>query len=250
MILRIRSRVMTAALRIKEKFRQLFPPSLKNRAEGDVDKIVRRRFFPGGGSGRVFVDVGAAGPDYLSISALFRGLGWRVIAIEPNPMFFQAHKDRGHEVYQYACGERDEDNIDFVVVDSHGAKYESGQVSFESFSSIALKDSYASLKRNLDTRTIKVNLRRLDTILKQHAPDIDRIDILSVDVEGWELEVLKGLDVSRYRPRVMIIENLFLEERYEIHMKEIGYVLWKRIRPNDVYVDSKFLASAGEAPRG
>ena len=145
-------------------------------------------------------------------------------------------------MYPYACGERDEDNIDFVVVDSHGAKYGSGQVSYESFSSIAVKDSYSSLKGNLDTRTIKVNLRRLDTILREHASDIDRIDILSVDVEGWELEVLKGLDFRRYKPRVIIVENLFLEESYGTYMKGIGYVLWKRLPPNEVYVDARFLA--------
>jgi FkbM family methyltransferase len=216
----------------------------KNRAEGDVDKIVRRRFFPGVGHGRVFVDVGAAGPDYLSIGALYRSIGWRVIAIEPNPIYCEAHREKGHEIYEYACAARDEDNVDFVVVDSHGAEYKKGQVSYESFSSIAIKDSYAALKDNLDRKTIKVSLRRLDTILKTHAPDIDRIDILSVDVEGWELEVLDGLSISRYRPRVMIIENLFDDEKYRSYMRNINYVLWRTIFPNEVYVSSDFETSS------
>jgi FkbM family methyltransferase len=215
----------------------------KNRAEGDVDKIVRRRFFPGVEPGRVFVDVGAAGPDYLSIGALYRSLGWRVIAIEPNPIYCEAHRAKGHEIYEYACGARDEDNIDFVMVDSHGAEYKKGRVSYESFSSIAIKDSYAALKDNLDTKTIKVNLRRLDTILKTHAPGVDRIDILSVDVEGWELEVLDGLSMPRYRPRVMIIENLFDDEKYRSYMKSINYVLWRTIPPNEVYVSEDFRIS-------
>jgi FkbM family methyltransferase len=218
--------------------------SRENRAEGDVDKIVRRRFFPGVGAGRVFVDVGAAGPDYLSISALYRSIGWRVIAVEPNPVYCEAHRAKGHEIYEYACGARDEDDIDFVVVDSHGAEYKKGQVSYESFSSIAIKDSYAALKGGLDKKTIKVDLRRLDTILKTHAPDIDRIDILSVDVEGWELEVLDGLSMSRYRPRVMIIENLFADEKYRSYMRNIDYALWKSIPPNEVYVSGEFGSSA------
>jgi len=214
-----------------------------NRAEGNVDKIVRRRFFPGVGHGRVFVDVGAAGPDYLSIGALFRSIGWRVIAIEPNPVYCEAHRARGHEIYEYACGARDEDNVDFVVVNSHGAEYERGRVSYESFSSLAVKESYAALKGNLDRKTIKVNLRRLDTVLRAHAPDIDRIDILSVDVEGWELEVLDGLSMSRYRPRVMIIENLFDDEKYRSYMKTLEYVLWRTIPPNEVYVCGDFRTS-------
>jgi len=217
-------------------------PNTENRAEGDVDKIVRRRLFPGVAHG-VFVDVGAARPDYLSIGALYRSIGWRVIAIEPNPVYCEAHRARGHEIYEYACGARDEDNVDFVVVDSHGAAYEKGQVSYESFSSLAVKDSYAALKDNLDRKTIKVNLRRLDTILKVHAPDIDRIDILSADVEGWELEVLDGLSISRYKPRVMIIENLFDDGKYRSYMRNIDYVLWKTIPPNEVYVAGDFAMS-------
>jgi FkbM family methyltransferase len=208
---------------------------IHNKAEGDVDRVVQRRFFREDREGRVFVDIGAARPDYLSISALYRSMGWRVIAVEPNPAFCDLHRDRGYDVYQYACGDRDEDDVDFLVVDSHGHAYENGQVTYESFSSLAIKDSYATLAHDLDTTTIQVDLRRLDSILRLHAPDVDHIDILSVDVEGWELEVLDGLDVAAYRPSVMIIENLFDERSYRAHMNDLGYVLWKRLSLNDVY---------------
>jgi hypothetical protein len=104
----------------------------KTQAEGQVDKLVHDRFFPGATDG-VFVDVGAAGPEFLSMSAYYRGLGWRVIAIEPNPVFCQAHRAAGHEILQYACSDRDEDGVDFEIVDSHGTAYSGGSVSFESF---------------------------------------------------------------------------------------------------------------------
>ena len=211
-----------------------------NKAEGNVDQIIQRRFFPEQRSG-IFVDIGAARPDYLSISALYRSMGWRVIAIEPNPAFCDLHRERGYEVLQYACGDHDEDNVDFFVVDSHGAQYANGEVSYESFSSLGIKDSYAALKHNLDKRKIQVNLRRLDTILKTHAPDVEHVDILSVDVEGWELEVLRGLSTEKYRSQVMVIENLFNAREYRDYMKSIGYILWRRVRPNDVYVRSELI---------
>jgi FkbM family methyltransferase len=211
-------------------------------AEGVVDRIVQERFFPEASrSPRVFVDVGAARPDYLSISAHYRALGWRVIAIEPNSEFCEMHRSRGHEIYQFACGDRDEDDVDFVIVDSHGTRYESGEVSFESFSSLAIKDSYAALKSNLDKRTLKVNLRRLSTLLANHIPDVHALEILSVDVEGWELEVLGGLDMTKHRPKIMIIENLFKESGYRSFLGRRDYVLWRRIYPNEVYVDREFI---------
>jgi len=211
-----------------------------NKAEGDVDRLVQHAFFPGDGTGKVFVDVGAARPDYLSISAHFRSAGWRVLSIEPNPSFCDMHRKKGHEIYQYACGHRDEDDVDFCIVDSHGAMYENGQVTYESFSALAIKDAYASLKENLDVRKIKVNLRRLDTILNKHAPDVRHIDILSIDVEGWELEVISGLNVAAYRPSVMIVENLFDDIKYRTHLETLSYSLWQRIYPNDVYLRNGF----------
>lgn len=78
---------------------------VQNRADLDVDKNVLSTFFAGQSTG-IFVDVGAARPDYLSVSALFRQAGWRVLAIKPNPELADLHRARGHEVFEYACGDR------------------------------------------------------------------------------------------------------------------------------------------------
>ena len=213
-----------------------------NRAEGDVDRLIAETFFKDRRG--VFVEVGAARPDFLSVSAGFRKNGWRVIAIEPIPHFCELQRRAGNEVLQYACGEEDRDDVDFTVVNSHGADYEGGKVSFESFSSLGIKENYRSLKPDLDTSVIKVRVRRLDTILRQHAPDVERIDILSIDVEGWELEVLNGLNFERHRPRVMVIENLFSTPQYETYAATRGYVLWHRAFPNEVYVDRELMTQA------
>lgn len=205
-------------------------------AEGDVDKKVRARFFPAQDSG-VLVEVGSAHPEYLSVSALYRDLGWNVVAIEPNPKFCELHRAQGHEVLEYACGDHDEDDVDFSIVDSHGAAYRGGHVSYEAFSSLGIKDSYAGLiDSDVNINTIKVKLRRLDTLLREYAPGVERIDILALDVEGWELEVVDGLDMAKFKPRVLIIENLFAERRYRTYMQSKGYELWRHIEPNDVYV--------------
>jgi FkbM family methyltransferase len=216
-------------------------------AESNVDLVVAERFFKGRRG--VFVDVGAGRPDYLSVSAHFRTLDWRVIAVEPNPEFCEIYRQAGHTVLQYACGETDQDDVDFTVVNTHGVVYEGGLVFFESFSSLSVKPSYAALNPNLDKRIIKVKLRRLETILREHAPDVDRIDVLSVDVEGWEIEVLRGLNLARYRPGVMIIENVFDDLDYRRFAIENGYVVWRILPPNDVYVAVELLGAFARAKR-
>lgn len=220
----------------------------KNRAEGDIDVAILSRFFrEPSARRRIFVDVGAARPDYLSISARFREQGWRVIGIEPNPDFAQRHEELGYEIYRYACGTEDRDDASFQVVDSHSTPYEGGEVSYESFSALSIKPAYAALKPNLDSRTIHVKLRRLDTILGEHAPEVDQIDVLSADVEGWELEVLAGLNLARYRPKVMVLENFLRDRTYITRLQELGYKLWRRSFPNDVYVLPEMLEGAFES---
>jgi FkbM family methyltransferase len=179
---------------------------------------------------------------------MYRDLGWRVLAVEPNPAFCEAHRAAGHEVFQYACSDHDEDAVDFEIVDSHGGAYDGGSVSFESFSSLAIKPEYRVLRPDdLDVKRIKVDMRRLDTILADHAPDVDHVDVISVDVEGWELEVLDGLTFERYQPTVLIIENLFAEAGYRRALRKRGYTLWRRRGPNDVYVSPSRLSGRERA---
>jgi FkbM family methyltransferase len=216
-------------------------------AEKDVDKVVAEAFFPGHDAG-VFVEVGAAKPDFLSISAIFRARGWKIIAVEPNPDFCKLHEARGHEILQYACSDEDQDDVDFYVVNSHSADYLGGEVSYEAFSSLGIKDQYAELretvKENTSVGRIKVKVRKLDTLLASYAPDVREIDIVAVDVEGWELSVMRGLDMGRYRPKVVILENLFKSKDYVGFMRERGYNLWKRLEPNDVYVRSELTSAS------
>ena len=210
--------------------------AVEARAEGGLDRIVHDRFFSGASAG-VFVDVGAARPDFLSMSASYRAAGWRVIAIEPNPAFCAAHRAEGYEVLEYACADYDADDVSFDLVDSDGAPYEGGEVSFESFSALAVKDSYRGLRdAELDITRIRVSVRRLDSILQAHAPELERADIVSIDVEGWELDVLRGFSVERYRPQVLIVENVFAEDGYRHALGARGYRLWRHVAPNDVYV--------------
>lgn len=212
-------------------------------AEGDVDLIVSRELFPDGKPG-VFLEIGAAHPEYLSIGAHFRRLDWRVISIEPNPKFAQLHRALGHEIYEYACGETDQDDAEFVVAEAgpdFKYLYEGEKVTGESFSSLGIRGQYQKLfERVEDTYSltrIPVQVRRIDTILRELG--IERLDLLALDVEGWELECLKGFSFGQLAPKVAIIENLFDEENVRNFMSDHGYEQWRVIPPNDVYVLSR-----------
>lgn len=208
---------------------------MRSVVEGDVDLVVEAAFFADPAYRGVMVEVGAAKPDFLSIGAHFRSLDWRVISIEPNPVFAKMHRELGHEIVQCAAGDEDLYNVPFSVVHTDG-EYYGERVSDESFSSLGVRGKYAELMQGVPASVdeIRVRVRRLDSIL--HEKGIVGVDIVCVDVEGWEIEVLDGLSFGTYSPKVLIVENLFYEQSYVDHMTRKGYPLWKRLDPNDVFV--------------
>jgi hypothetical protein len=54
------------------------------------------------------------------------------------------------------------------------------------------------------TGTMQVPSFRLETLLEKH--NIRTIDLLSIDVEGTEVEVWKTFDYHKHKPKVVIIE--------------------------------------------
>jgi FkbM family methyltransferase len=54
------------------------------------------------------------------------------------------------------------------------------------------------------TYEIRVPARTLDDILMESG--IDKIDFVSLDLEGFEAQALRGLDLDRYQPKWLLIE--------------------------------------------
>ena len=61
-------------------------------------------------------------------------------------------------------------------------------------------------------KKIKIKCNTLNTILDTHK--ISSIDFLNIDVEGAELNVIKGIDFKKYKPKLISIENneLFIND--------------------------------------
>jgi hypothetical protein len=58
------------------------------------------------------------------------------------------------------------------------------------------------------TRTATLRPRTLGSLLAEHVPAGQAIDLLSVDVEGLDLDVLTSNDWSRFRPTIVMVELL------------------------------------------
>jgi hypothetical protein len=77
---------------------------------------------------------------------------------------------------------------------------------------------------------IKVEVRTLDSILK--LMQWKRLDFLSIDTEGTEDAVLRGLDLEKVRPRVIVVENWPGVNKSDHILLPLGYKRIERVTGN------------------
>ena len=63
-------------------------------------------------------------------------------------------------------------------------------------------------KHSRKIRTDMVECRTLSQILDDSLPENTDIDLLSIDVEGLELDVINSNDWGRFRPKIVVLEQL------------------------------------------
>jgi FkbM family methyltransferase len=64
--------------------------------------------------------------------------------------------------------------------------------------------------QNVTPYELEVVGQPLSELLDRHG--LQHVDLLSLDVEGFELQALKGIDFTRHRPRFVLVEARYREE--------------------------------------
>lgn len=194
--------------------------SIKSYSQEGEDMILRR-FFDDKSRIGFYVDVGAHHPKRFSNTYYFYKLGWNGINIEPNPdvkdLFSRL---RGRDINLHYGVSSDEGSMKYFIFDepalnSFDHKLVGSRLETTSYKVISTKD---------------IIVKRLDSILNEHMPN-RKIDFMTVDVEGLDLDVLKSNDWNRFRPTIVIIESLgtsvqdALKTEAAVFMNSNGYEL-------------------------
>ncbi len=152
-----------------------------------------------------YIDVGANDPEEHSVTKAFYDAGWRGISIEPLPSFHQAFlEQRPRDV-----------NLAIAAGSTIGelTLYDTPQVRGWA----SPEQSVAELHRSEGHEVIemKVPVRTLASVCEEHVKG--DIHFLKIDVEGFEGEVIKGMDFKRWRPWILVIEATLPNSRETRH---------------------------------
>ena len=172
-----------------------------------------------------YLDVGAFLPIYSNNTYLFYQKGSRGVLVEPNIDLIPELKAKrpGDIVLNVGVGQTEQSTTDYYCMSlmqwNTFAKDEAERRVAESRGKVQIE------------RVVKIPLISINRIMAEHFPP-GGPDFLSIDIESLDLAVLKTIDFTRFRPKVICTETLI--------------AMTFRMEPET----TKFLASHGFEVRG
>ena len=175
-----------------------------------------------------YIDIGANDGLIGNNTYIFEQIGWKGICIEPQPDVFRQYltKFRNCDCYNAALSSSSNESVEFFQ--AHGANALSGLNKGMS------EDHKNWAKEYGKVEIIKVKTITFDEIMKKY-PEIKEIDFMSIDVEGYEMEILKTIDFEKYKFNLITIEKSEPEKIKDIMVKK-GYKLFMEIGADIMFI--------------
>lgn len=160
-----------------------------------------------------YVEIGCLDGIEFSNTYFFEKKGWDGICVEAhNDFITQLKKNRpDSKIVHAAVGEKDQDDVVFYA-------NKIGSLStLDKSEEERWKKNYSTWFTGFEEQHVK--MRTLTTIFDELK--VKEIDFVSLDIEGYEVQALAGLDLQKYRPRIFVIEYKDKE-----HQKNLETVLF------------------------
>ena len=168
------------------------------------EDMILRRIFEYSKSG-FYVDIGAHHPKRFSNTYYFYRQGWCGINIDATPGSMKLFdKKRSRDINIEAAVANEKKEITYYIFNEPAVN-----TLDDKFANKAINDNYKLIKKQ------KIVTKTLKEILEDNLPKNQKINFMSVDVEGLDLEVLKSNDFTLFRPEYILVEQ------HGINMNEI-----------------------------
>jgi len=197
------------------------------------EDILLKRLMKGDYNNKGFyVDIGAFHPVRFSNTLHYYLRGWSGLNIDPTP----AMKDYFDEVRPRDINVQAGISLESKVMEYHMFK----EPAFNTFSK---ENKEYALSRTEYESSLKIQTSRLDDLFDKYIPDDTCIMFCTIDVEGLELDVLASNNWKKYRPNILLVENIDevnIVHAVEDFVRKEGYLRVAQTKNTVFYMDLNY----------
>lgn len=196
----------------------------------------------------VYIDIGAHDGIRFSNSYAFSILGWKGICVEAHPDYYNiCYSNRSNDdtrIYNIACSDNNSSKTTFY------ANYRGSlstlnpnlnEVYKRDYKGYYIDKNHSGKIQNFTNGPISVKSTTMNALIDHHNEFLNNgdIDLITIDVDGSEEYVLKGFDIVKYQPRVIIFEVSVVRNVIENYMKDKNYYKLYDNNLNAIYCRDK-----------
>lgn len=139
---------------------------------------------------------------------------WTVLCVEANPYYEDTLRLNRELVLIKTVGESDKDDVDFFIDP---------------------EPSISSLVDSENRLQIKTQMWSIDHCLSW--AQFPHLDLLCLDLEGYELQALHGIDFNKWKVPMVVLENLNVNDHFlRDYMQSFGYYMAARVWYDEFYI--------------
>lgn len=232
----LRSIIPTPVLRVLRRIKdEVFNGYARISYSQEGEDLILWRLIDGRATG-TYVDVGACHPSRFSNTRLLYEAGWRGVNIDANPDFKELFNRARPGDKNIVCGVGEtEEILPFFQFDDPAVNTFDAELARFRWESQGFRQ----------TNIVQMPIRRLSAILNEVVPMQRGIDVLTIDVEGRDMEVLRSNDWNNFRPQIVLVEDLAIaldkvqESEVVIYMSQLNFLLVAKTRNTLIFESRK-----------
>jgi len=183
-----------------------------------------------------YLDIGSNDPIKLNNTYHFYDKGFCGVCVDPNPLFKNAYESaRPRDTFLIAGVGPKKGKTKFFEIEPH---------TLSTFSEDTAK-RYIEEDGHKLVKTYKVPVLPISDVIKRHFKKIQMPNLLSIDVEGWDYEIINNMEFEQWHPTVICMETLTYSTRRKQHkiaslielLKSKGYFVYADTYINTIFVN-------------
>ena len=219
----------------------IIPQSQLSYSQFGEDLILSQLFYRLDIKHPTYLDIGANEPKFISNTYYFYQRGSNGVLIEPNPYLYnKLKKQRPNDiVVNCGLGFSEDKEADFYIFPNYANGLNTfSKTEADHWQHIGMKGTG---KIPLE-KVIKMPLKTIQSILDDYFSNT-HLNFISLDVEGLDLDILKGIPFNKYKPDVICVETLKYDDKQQTYKDSIiidymlsnDYLVYADTRVNTIF---------------